>query len=581
MSKCKRKDCEALGVFDSLCFGHLGQAQRITYIECAKNENKRLLFSGRIDANELSCMFGEPLRDTDGVISTPVVFDNASVDNKLRITNMAFCGGLSIKSTSFNATLEFEDCRFAALWINNAQIYNAIFRRCNFERDISICDLNTKLKGSISFAESDAEGNFIASTISGVLRLEKAKIKGDVDISSVDAGTLEIFNGSEFYGYWNIQKSTVGNMHIKDSIFKRRASFRSVNVTELWLQGVDWASHVNFDLGFEDVVLVEESRFHRGGSMTLHTCETRPIQTNASEGPIMHGAHNSAAKPSVVDVSDMARRPGEIRLRQTNASEGLMISGAHNSAAKPSVVDVSNSDLKNITFSKLDMSRCVFYSARNVDQVQIESTVDFAYSRRPYGRRQCIADEFAWRLQQGGALSWRWSLRGLSEGKLLSASSGLTAEIFLPRLEPEQVAGVYRGIRRSFEAKSNQPGASDFYFGEMEMRKHSQQSSLSDKSIIWIYWLTCGYGLRASRAFLLLALLILACAIVFSAHGFSGSEKYEFSEYVIFSIKVAIPGMNDPKELVGNSRYLEIILAVLGPVLFALGALALRGRVKR
>ena len=40
-----------------------------------------------------------------------------------------------------------------------------------------------------------------------------------------------------------------------------------------------------------------------------------------------------------------------------------------------------------------------------------------------------------------------------------------------PRLQPAQVAAVYRDRRRSFEAKSDEPGAADFYYGEMEMRR--------------------------------------------------------------------------------------------------------------
>jgi hypothetical protein len=65
-------------------------------------------------------------------------------------------------------------------------------------------------------------------------------------------------------------------------------------------------------------------------------------------------------------------------------------------------------------------------------------------------------------------------------------------------------------LRKSREDRKNEPGAADFYYGEMEMRRHSAR--FWDRFIITLYWALSGYGLRASRA--LGALLALAAITV-------------------------------------------------------------------
>ena len=39
---------------------------------------------------------------------------------------------------------------------------------------------------------------------------------------------------------------------------------------------------------------------------------------------------------------------------------------------------------------------------------------------------------------------------------------------FLPAVE---IAGIYRDLRKGLEDAKNEPGAADFYYGEMEMRR--------------------------------------------------------------------------------------------------------------
>ncbi|MFD5305122.1 hypothetical protein ACFVOO_32435 [Streptomyces rochei] len=41
------------------------------------------------------------------------------------------------------------------------------------------------------------------------------------------------------------------------------------------------------------------------------------------------------------------------------------------------------------------------------------------------------------------------------------------------RAGPLQLVPVYRALRKAFEDQKHEPGAADFYYGEMEMRRHA------------------------------------------------------------------------------------------------------------
>ena len=75
-------------------------------------------------------------------------------------------------------------------------------------------------------------------------------------------------------------------------------------------------------------------------------------------------------------------------------------------------------------------------------------------------------------------------------------------------LNSGQIAGLYRALRKGREDAKDEPGAADFYYGEMEMRRHVGRTSdrpadnhasvLSrgrvERSILTAYWLVSGYG---------------------------------------------------------------------------------------
>lgn len=62
------------------------------------------------------------------------------------------------------------------------------------------------------------------------------------------------------------------------------------------------------------------------------------------------------------------------------------------------------------------------------------------------------------------------------------------------------MAPVYRALRKAVEDGKREPGAADFSYGEMEMRRHAADNPPQRTGLLTAYWALSGYGPRASRA---------------------------------------------------------------------------------
>jgi hypothetical protein len=99
-------------------------------------------------------------------------------------------------------------------------------------------------------------------------------------------------------------------------------------------------------------------------------------------------------------------------------------------------------------------------------------------------------------------------------------------------LEPRQIAALYRSLRKAREDNKDEAGAGDLYYGEMEMRRrdpHGVQAqreftrARSERAVLTAYFSLAGYGLKAGRALVSLALAITiggrCCAgVAFMSH---------------------------------------------------------------
>jgi len=136
-------------------------------------------------------------------------------------------------------------------------------------------------------------------------------------------------------------------------------------------------------------------------------------------------------------------------------------------------------------------------------------------------------------------------------------------------------------LRKGREDNRDVPGAADFYYGEMEMRRASAgESQLAERIVLWLYWLVSGYGLRTTRALAALLLVLFGTSVLFYQFGFVAHES--FSTALLLSAREATAlGGNDRLQLTIVGSVLEIGLRLLGPLLLGLALLSLRGRITR
>jgi hypothetical protein len=250
-------------------------------------------------------------------------------------------------------------------------------------------------------------------------------------------------------------------------------------------------------------------------------------------------------------------------------------------AATPAVTAASQ--LAGLELTNVELADCRFAGARNLDKLRLEPDVGFASAPVWLGWqwRQVIAEERAWRSARG---SGQWT-------KPVWPDFG-DKEPEPAVLEAGQIAGLYRALRKGREDAKDEPGAGDFYYGEMEMRRHARRSDTSsrpgapsrgrvERGILTTYWLVSGYGLRAWRALTCLVAAVIVAAVGLHAVGFTHHHQ-PWSSAFLYTAGAVTHLVNPPDGLLTEpGQAIRITMGLLGPVLIGLTLLALRGRVKR
>jgi hypothetical protein len=292
------------------------------------------------------------------------------------------------------------------------------------------------------------------------------------------------------------------------------------------------------------------------------------------------------------------------------------------SAPTPRLLTVVEADVTNLTVADLDLSACLFIGAYNLDKLHIDGPLSFAHAPADWRwtRRWTVAEEHRWRARYDRHPAG-WYPKELQQPSEDLPKPDHSASKFgdgEPRGDAERVAAVYRQLRKSFEDTNNQPGAADFYYGEMEMRRLASRDDprrRSENALVTAYWAVSGYGLRASRAFLALFLVLALATILLTSVGFGEIQQTVYvpvystvthqpvaykqthisvpgnkpgvRDAAFYTVESATSLLSGPTSvpLTITGKIIEIILRVLGPLLvpllLGLGLLGLRGRVKR
>ncbi len=236
---------------------------------------------------------------------------------------------------------------------------------------------------------------------------------------------------------------------------------------------------------------------------------------------------------------------------------------------RPRLLSLRGTDASHLTLARIDLGDARLVGTANLDRLRIDGPPLF---RKPPGRwrtsRQVISEEC-------GLRAWPGPDGRTDPGPLPPRTRTDAREL------ASQIHSAYRDLRKGREDAKDEPGAADFYYGEMEMRRRSTSSPL-ERALLAAYWGVSGYGLRAWRALAALALVLTAATAGFRLGGIRPSPGWrDAALYTLHTSTSLLQGQTAAVVLTRWGQLIEIAVRLLTPLLAGLALLAVRGRVKR
>ncbi|MGW6981130.1 pentapeptide repeat-containing protein [Streptomyces sp. NPDC054932] len=528
-------------------------------------------------------------------------FGEAQFSGDTWFSRAQFSGHAGFSGTLFSRKAWFEQAQFSGdAWFDRAQFFGDAwfsgaqfsegtwFERAQFSADALFRRAQFSKKAWFGEARFSRDAWFSRAQFSGEAQFGEARFSGDAGFRrtqfSGDAG----FSGAQFSGDVRFAEarfavlSWFGPVVCGRGVDLSRAVFEvpvtlEIAAREVLCVRTRWESTATVRLRYATVVL-SQAVLSFPVAVTAH-----PTRFTTGDGP--------------VDESLLAG-PAGVR-----------------------VASVQHVDAAHLVLTDADLADCLFTGAFHLDQLRLEGRCAFAPAptglhRRGiwpvrWTRRRTLAEEHHWRAQSAGqpapAPGRPPSPRAWRTGPH-HPDADLTPD-------PEDVVATYRQLRKAFEDGKNEPGAADFYYGEMEMRRHDRTGTPSgERGLLHGYWLLSGYGLRASRALGWLAAAMLVTIILLMGFGIPqdspkqkatgtvppGGGKVTFvidkadpqnptgnrftSKRFDKALSVTLNSVvfrSSGQDLTAVGTYIEMTSRLLEPTLLALAALAVRGRIKR
>ena len=503
-------------------------------------------------------------------------FEESPEFNGAQFTGDAWCG-----NATFEQGAQFEETSFQGLagFGGSSFLGPAGFDGTTFADDAWFDSTTFKSRAGFSKATFEKDARFKRSTLAAA-DFEKTDFRGDADFPEVAFEQDAHFDGATFGGNAVFRMAVfTRDAHFDGATFERARELGPAHVFDrLWLDRAVFAEAVRLEVSALRASFAR-AVFRGGADMRLRWAEVW-LEDAEFAGPSLLAGLQARLTPDGEKGLlgwEWPVRDGTWRCSVLDPPKGFA----------PRVLSIRAARVAQLSLSGADLEPCRFAGAHGVDELRLER-VDFArppkrwrwirWRLARWTRRRTIAEEHAWRTRERHGSGWE-----LSASKLPRSRSDPPSPPWPPEdpdtLEAEQTAGIYRALRKGREDGNDTPGAGDFYYGEMEMRRHS--APFGERSILWLYWLFSGYGLRATRALLALALTITLGAVCLHEFGFEADRSPEDGTF-LFSLESSISLLRAPEgDLTPGGHVIQIVLRLTGPLFFALALLALRGRVKR
>jgi uncharacterized protein YjbI with pentapeptide repeats len=524
----------------------------------------RATFSG--DTRFNGATFGE-YAGFNGASFSGVVFDRASFSNA-EFIEAAFSGLAMFSSAAFSGYATFRGAAFSGY----AEFGEATFGDAEF---------GEATFGDAEFGEATFGGNakFGEATFSGNAKFGEATFSGDAEFGGATFGGNTSFDRAIFKRRAGFDRAT----------FKRHAGFAGARFElsrqfgpilayrGLVLDNVQFAQPVEIEVSSIGLCC-RRSRFPGGVQFRLRWARVVLDDTDLAAPSILSGIPR-------LSTEGLARQEEQI----AKAWQRLL---ADKISERPQLLSLRRANVAGLGLSNVSAADCRFAGAHNLDKLRLESDVSFATAPLllssgggRWGGREVIAEERAWRADR--PRSHRWTAPSWPDW-LDDQRPGV--------LEPGQIAGLYRALRKGREDTKDEPGAADFYYGEMEMRRRARRThggptdsqaraesrGRVERGILTTYWLVSGYGLRAWRAVACLAVVTALLGLAFHFVGFAvPPHPVSYWTSLLYAFRATLSLTDNQVQLTAWGGLLQGVLRLTGPVLLGLALLALRGRVKR
>ena len=474
---------------------------------------------------------------------------------------------------------------------------------------------------------------FDSATFSIGAGFGSATFEGRAGFSSATFQGTAVFGSATFQrGAWFMLATFQGEALFRSATFRGDAWFRSA----IFQGGADFRSatfqrDAVFDSAtFQGNAWFEEVVFERAASLGPLVCDGRVVLSRATFGgpatlsfATRHLECRRTHWSSMAEVRlrystvDFAHSVFEYPLTIVAEPDPFVLPGGRLLAETPlaslpdaavRLTSLRGVDAAHLVLANVDLSSCLLTGTVHLDQVRLEGTCSFDTvpigthwrAGRPvrFTQRRTLAEEHHWRARQSAAVpGWHAAMPDVGH------------------VGPAQLAPVYRALRKAFEDGKNEPGAADFYYGEMEMRRHDRtDTTRTERGLLRSYWMLSGYGLRASRALSWLAAAMLVTVLLLIGFGLpQDAPKQDATGFVppgggrvTFAIDKADPQnptgdrftgkrferalnvtlnsvvfRSADQDLTTTGTYIEMASRVIEPVLLGLAVLAVRNRVKR
>lgn len=638
---------DADAVFDGAVFSGDTGFQGAYFAGVAAFDDAR--FSGIVRFDDASfagdawfrgAVFSDAARFGNARFGGDVWFDDAAFADTAELPGALFSNIVRFDGTEFSATVRFDDAVFAD---------DAMFHSTRFGS-------HARFRG----ARFDGVAGFDGARFSGVAGFDGATFTGaagfDDAVFTEDAGFRgavfsgdgwfthavftrdAYFTGARFSSAWFGDAVFSGDAWFDDAVFSRTASCEGTEFVGLArFQSARFSGDARFDRArFAGDAWFEGARFEAtprvgalvcGRSLVLSRAvfaSPVTIEATASSVVCLRTRWDSTAtlrlRHAVVDLTDaVLTLPVAVTTHPAAFTDdrGQPVPEPGRAAEDPAIriLSLRGVDATHLVLTDTDLTHCLFTGAFHLDQLRLEGETGFAAPptgwclRRGvpirHSRRRTLAEEYHWRSRAPGHPR---PPRGWAPGPVHHNPHHCPS--------PNDVAPVYRALRKASEDAKNEPDAADFYFGEMEMRRHDDKRTLGERALLTAYWLLSGYGLRAARAlgWLLVAMTATVTAMMLWGLPTNTSKPHTTGVQAPPGARVDLVTDSPDPDLTGplSSRitahraekstrvvvnsvvfrssgqdltivgtYVEMASRFTEPVLLALAALAIRSRVKR